>query len=136
MARKSWRTNPSEWRWSKSRREDSGGRVQELQAIIPVRFGPVRTRMEGDLRPSPDRTNHPRSKSAKMKKRARSWRDEQDPKKKNSEDKNESWDELKAELEEREKLEARNKRRMDREVGPVSTWIRFFSLRLACVSLL
>lgn len=52
--------------------------------------------------------------STSKNKRKRNWKDEQDPKKKEK-DKNEAWDVLKSELEEREKLEARNKRRMDRE---------------------
>jgi len=50
----------------------------------------------------------------KAAKRKRSWREELNPKKK-PEGENDSWDVLKAELEERERLEARNKRRMDRE---------------------
>lgn len=52
--------------------------------------------------------------STSAKKRARNWRSELNPKNKDKE-KNESWEKLKAELEEREKLEARNKRRLDRE---------------------
>jgi len=47
-------------------------------------------------------------------KRKRNWRDELNPKKK-GEVQNDSWETLKSELEEREKLEARNKRRIDRE---------------------
>merc|ERR1712178_368842 len=62
-------------------------------------------------------------------KRRRDWRAEMDTKKKgkskdDKDDKpvveNESWKKLKEELEERERLEARNKRRMDREADLLS----------------
>ena len=53
--------------------------------------------------------------STNKNKRKRNWRAEQNTKKKDEREENNSWEVLKAELEEREKLEAKNKRRLDRE---------------------